>query len=177
MHYAFVVLLKDIAGWLSLGIISAGVISYFIPEAMIANYLGEGWISMVVMLLIGIPLYVCASASTPIAAALILKGLNPGAALVFLLAGPATNIATIIMCVKYLGKKATMIYLLSIAVCSLGAGFALNAFYAATGLDPKADIGKAASMMPHHVTSWGAYVLIVLMIYAIWPRKEHTAHD
>ncbi|HPO44699.1 MAG TPA: SO_0444 family Cu/Zn efflux transporter [Spirochaetota bacterium] len=91
MEYAFVDLLGDIALWLALGIGIGGVISFFIPASFIENYLGRGLSAMFIMLLIGIPLYICASASTPIASALIAKGMAPGAALVFLLVGPATN--------------------------------------------------------------------------------------
>ncbi len=72
--------------------------------------------------LIGIPIYICASASTPIAAALILKGISPGAALVFLLAGPATNAATLTLVGRFWGRAATTVYLISIAVCSLALG-------------------------------------------------------
>jgi len=81
------------------------------------------------MLGVGIPLYICASASTPIAAALILKGVSPGAALVFLLAGPATNPATLTVFRRYWGNKATAVYLTSIAGASLLAGLLLNRLY------------------------------------------------
>ena len=81
----------------------------------------------------GIPLYICASASTPIAAALILKGISPGAALIFLLAGPATNAATVTLVARFWGKRATAVYLLSIAACSLLLGWGTDAIYRAAG--------------------------------------------
>ncbi len=84
MRYAFIDLLADIAIWLTLGIIIGGIISYFVPQNIIENYIGSGFYAMLFMLAIGIPLYICASASTPIAAALIAKGMSPGVALVFL---------------------------------------------------------------------------------------------
>jgi len=87
------------------------------------------------MLLAGIPMYICATASTPIAAALVLKGLSPGAALVFLLAGPATNLATITIVHRFLGRRATGIYLLAIAGCSLLLGWLTNRWYLASGND------------------------------------------
>jgi hypothetical protein len=78
------------------GILFAGIISYAIPENLIQNYLGGGGLgSMLVMLSVSIPLYICATASTPLAASLISKGMSQGTAFVFLLAGPATNAATI----------------------------------------------------------------------------------
>ena len=88
---------------------------------------------MLLMLVVGVPLYVCATASTPVAAALALKGLSPGAALVFLLAGPATNTATIAVTAKILGKKAAVIYVAAIAICSIAAGLAVNFIYASFG--------------------------------------------
>jgi hypothetical protein len=117
MRYAFSELLGDIAIWLAFGIIVAGAISYFVPASLVEGYLGNNWQAMLIMLLIGIPLYICATASTPIAAALIAKGMSPGVALVFLLAGPATNIARIFAVGKFLGKRSLIIYLLSISIC------------------------------------------------------------
>ena len=119
LRFAFIDLLADIAKWLLIGIVLAGIISYLMPVEVIEKHLSGGLSSMLIMLLAGIPLYICAAASTPIAAALIAKGMSPGTALVFLLSGPATNIATIVVIGKTLGKKATAIYLGSIALCSI----------------------------------------------------------
>ena len=102
MKYAFIDLLGDIGKWFVIGLLISGLISYLIPDNMIETYLGNNFLAMLVMLITGIPMYVCATSSTPIAAALVLKGLNPGAALVFLLAGPATNIASLSMVYKML---------------------------------------------------------------------------
>src|SRR5207244_568096 len=82
-----------------------------------------GLVTRLAMLAIGIPIYTCASASTPVAAALVLKGLSPGAALVFLLSGPATNVGAIVVLLKFLGRRVVAIYLLSIAVVSVAAGY------------------------------------------------------
>ncbi len=119
-------LLGSIANTLLVGIVIAGIVAALIPQDFFAQYLGGGWLSLLIMLAIGIPLYVCASASTPIAAALMMKGLAPGAALVFLLSGPATNAANISMVVKIMGKRSTAVYLASIAVVSLALGYLLN---------------------------------------------------
>jgi len=135
MRFAFGELLDDIGRWLVVGVILAGLISVFLSPHFIEVYLGNGLFSMLVMLVISTPLYVCATASTPIAAALVLKGLNPGAALVFLLAGPATNIATITVVLKVLGKKAAIIYLVSILICSLLLGLIINELYQVIGFD------------------------------------------
>ena len=128
--YAFRELLDETSYWLILGIVLSGVVAAALPPAFFAQYLGGGFVSMLVMLLIGIPIYTCASSSTPIAAALVLKGLNPGAALVFLLAGPATNLGSLTVLLKFLGARVVAIYLASIVVVSLLAGYALNWVYA-----------------------------------------------
>ena len=91
MKYAFGELLSDIVKPFTIGILIAGIITFFFPDDLTVWANNHQFLSMLVMLAAGIPMYVCATSSTPIAAALILQGLNPGAALVFLLAGPATN--------------------------------------------------------------------------------------
>ncbi len=127
--YAFGELLGDTGGGIILGIIIGGIISFFIPEEFIQTYLGEGWKAMILMLVIAIPMYVCASGSIPIAAALMLKGLNPGAAFVFLLAGPATNAVGMTIIAKHIGTKATVIYVASIAITSIVLGMLLDVIW------------------------------------------------
>ena len=129
IRYAFTQLLADIGPYLLAGIAIAGLITWMIPDGFIERHLGSGLPSMLIMLAVGIPLYVCASASTPIVAALALKGLSPGAALVFLLAGPATNAATITVVAGLLGKRVAVVYVTVIAVCALVMGMAVNVLY------------------------------------------------
>ena len=126
-------LLGSIINALLIGILVAGLISSLLPDIFFEQYLNSPFLSMVLMLVIGIPMYVCASASTPIAASLILKGMSPGAALVFLLTGPATNAMSIAAVSKIVGKRATIIYLIIIAVVSLALGFLLNLIVAYYG--------------------------------------------
>lgn len=135
MVYAFGELLADVGRWVLLGILVAGVIAWLLPTDFFLRYLDNEPLSLLVMLLVGIPLYICASASTPVAAALVLKGLSPGAALVFLLAGPATNAATIAVVGRFWGRRATFVYLAAIAVCSLLSGWLVNRIYAWASLD------------------------------------------
>ncbi|MEY3220481.1 MAG: hypothetical protein RIT27_1838 [Pseudomonadota bacterium] len=126
-HYLIIELLGPIANMLLLGTVLAGIISALIPQGFLESSTFSGNLtSMIAMLAISVPLYVCASASTPIAAALVLKGLSPGAALVFLLAGPATNAMTLAIVPKIVGKTAAIIYVLSICVVSLALGGLLN---------------------------------------------------
>jgi uncharacterized membrane protein YraQ (UPF0718 family) len=134
LRYAFTDLLGEISGWFLLGVLIAGVIMFAVPEDLIARHLGGGLVTMLVMLVVGVPLYVCSSASVPIAAALILKGLSPGAALVLLMAGPATNAASITVVAGMLGKRAAAIYLGGIAVCAVAMGLLLDAFLSLSGL-------------------------------------------
>lgn len=119
-------LFGSIAKYIAFGILLAGLISAFVPNNFFELYLNNQFLSMLIMLIIAIPIYVCATASTPIAASLILKGLSPGAALVFLLAGPATNAVTISTIIKILGKKVLAIYLGSIIIVSMLLGYLLN---------------------------------------------------
>ncbi len=126
LRYGFGELLDDLAFWLVIGIGLAGVLTALLPDNLEALGLGSGILPMIALLVVGIPLYMCASASTPIAAALLLKGVSPGAALVFLLAGPATNAATVLQLVATFGRRFVQIYVISVAVGALACGLLLD---------------------------------------------------
>jgi hypothetical protein len=125
-NYAYREFLDDIALQLVVGIILAGMISYFVPADFFAKYGGDSFVGMLLMIIVGIPLYVCATGSIPIAVSLILKGISPGAAFVFLVVGPATNAATITLIGNAMGKKIVMVYLSVIVVFAILGGYALN---------------------------------------------------
>jgi hypothetical protein len=171
IRYAFVELLGDISKWLVVGIVLAGVISYAVPYELVSSYLGGGIVSMLFMLVVGIPLYICATASTPLAAALIAKGMSPGTAFVFLLAGPATNAATITMVTKFLGKRSAALYIGTIAVCSLGFGLLLDLIYFRIGVEASSVVGSASEILPEPVKVIFALVLIPFIVYGI--SKKH----
>lgn len=116
--YAGAELLDDISTWLAIGIVLAGVMLTFIPPGWLAQW-GSGLSAMLVMLVVGVPMYICAVASTPVAASLLLAGVSPGAVLVFLLVGPATNIASFALLKTELGLKVTLMYLAGLAFFSL----------------------------------------------------------
>ena len=160
VNYAFGELLKDIGGWLLLGVLIAGLVSTLVPDNFFALLFEHQAASLFLMLLISIPLYMCASASTPVAAALVLKGLSPGAALVFLLAGPATNAATLTVVARFWGKKATAVYLAVIACCSLLLGWLVNQFYAWAGLDISRWVSPAEG---HTAGGWHTFAAVVLL--------------
>ena len=132
-EYGFISLPQDIGKPLILGIVVACMISLVIPDDFFASYFGTGFMGLIIMMFAGIPIYVCATASVPIALALMIKGISPGAALVFLMTGPATNAATISTVWKILGKKTAFIYLAVVSGCSLVAGFTINLFSSEIG--------------------------------------------
>ncbi len=171
-NFAITELWGDMAGWFFLGLLLAGLITALIPDEMIGRHLGGGLHSMLIMLVFGIPLYICATASTPIAAALILKGLSPGAALVFLLVGPATNVTSLTVLLGILGKRATAIYLVSIAFLSVIFGLALDHVYASFDISAKAVAGHAGEIMPMWVEWAGAVILLILSIKPIYQNLQ-----
>ncbi len=162
--YAFGDLWEDIAKWFLGGLLLAGLITVLIPDDIFSRYLGAGLPAMLLMLAVGIPLYICATASTPIAAALILKGVSPGAALVFLLAGPATNMASLTVLTGILGKRATAIYLSTIAVSAVFFGLVLDYVYASMGISARAMVGQASEVMPPLAQWAGAVIVLGLSI-------------
>ncbi|MCB0274821.1 MAG: SO_0444 family Cu/Zn efflux transporter [Calditrichaeota bacterium] len=125
-HYGFIELLSDTSKWLIIGIALGGLISYALPQQWIETYLSNAWLAYPLMLLIGIPMYVCATGSIPVAASLMMKGMSPGAGFIFLMAGPATNTATISFIAGKLGKKTLFIYLASIALTSVLFGLLID---------------------------------------------------
>jgi len=98
-----------------------------VPADFLDRHIGTGLPAMLLMVLVGLPMYVCATSSTPLAAVLIAKGLSPGAALVFLLVGPATNLATMLVVGRQLGLKSLGVYILTIALVALLMGLATDA--------------------------------------------------
>ncbi len=168
MRFAIGDLWEDLAAWFLIGIVLAGLITVLIPPDMFSQYLGAGLPAMLIMLAVGIPLYICATASTPIAAALILKGVSPGAALVFLLAGPATNMASLTVLTGTLGKRATAIYLTSIAVCAVLFGLIVDQVYASLGISAQAVVGQASEIVPEWAGLLGAIAILGMSIKPVW---------
>jgi uncharacterized protein len=164
IRYAVTDIWGDLAGWFFVGIAAAACITVLVPDDLIMRHLGGGIGSMLLMLLVGIPMYICATASTPIAAALILKGVSPGAALVFLLAGPATNITSLAVLVKILGKKGVGLYLGSISVLSVLCGLVLDMVYFTLGISAVATIGVVTETLPHWLMLSATFLLLLLSL-------------
>ncbi|MDR3000453.1 MAG: permease [Fibromonadaceae bacterium] len=126
LRYGFVDIMKDIGKWLMAGIFIAGLISIFLPEHLFSTYLNNPLLNMLIVLIITLPTYTCATGSIPLAAVLMMKGLSPGAVFVFLMAGPATSITSMTVFGKALGKRALLIYLVSIITGALIFGLAID---------------------------------------------------
>ena len=167
-RFAFTEVWADMAGWFLVGLILAGLITAAIPGDLMARYLGGGLPAMLLMLAVGIPLYICATASTPIAAALILKGISPGAALVFLMAGPATNITSLTVLLGTLGKRATAIYLATIALSSVLFGLAVDQIYGYLGFSAQAVVGQASEIIPAWAKWAGALIILAISVRPMW---------
>ncbi len=173
LRYGFVTLPKDIGRAMLGGIVLAGLIGAFVPDNFFSGSLGLGIAGILVMMAAGIPLYVCATASVPIAAALIVKGASPGAAFAFLMTGPATNAATIATIWKVMGRKTAVIYLGTVATAAVIGGLVLNAIVPESSisiLQPGRDTmsgGLVASL-------WG-FCLLGVLGYAMWgaPKQDH----
>jgi uncharacterized membrane protein YraQ (UPF0718 family) len=163
LSYAGAELLDDITGWLAFGIVVAGAMLTFIPPDWLAQW-GSGLTAMLVMLVVGVPMYICAVASTPVAAGLLLAGVSPGAVLVFLLVGPATNIASFALLKRELGFKVTAVYLFGLSVSSLMMGLLLEWLLKVQGWQIHAYLGEAHTMLPGMVSWVSAFILIFLAI-------------
>ena len=177
LDFAFGELLTDIAKPFAIGVVIAGIITFFFPSGISAWSQNNPLLSMLVMLVAGIPMYVCATSSTPIAAALILKGLNPGAALVFLLAGPATNAATMGVVKSMFGTRALAIYLGMISICSLAMGALLDLIYKLLAIQPSVVMGKAAEVIPYNIELAAALILAALLVKNLFKRQDCHCHD
>jgi len=164
MKYGFVSVWGDIVFWFFAGLLLAGIITVYLPEGLSEMVLGGGLVSMLAMLLIGMPIYICATASTPVAAALLLKGASPGAVLVFLLAGPATNMTSLSVLIQLLGKMGTMRYLAGIAIVSVLFGLGVDGLYDFLDVEPRAIIAEVRELLPY----WAklSTTVIVLLLSA-----------
>ena len=164
MKYAFGDLFAEISIYLLPAILITALMTTIIVPLDLAGSLGPSWLQMLILLVAGIPIYVCATAATPIAAALILSGFSPGAALVFLLSGPATNLLTITTVAKTLGTRAVWIYLMSVAGVSLAFGLLLDMLFGQLGI-----AAQTAAVHAHEDVGFVAWTsAIVLMGLIVW---------
>lgn len=165
-RYGFVELLQDISKWLIIGLLAAALLSVLIPADFFVRSVSNEYLSMLMMLVASVPLYICATGSIPIAAVLIMKGLAPGAALVLLMAGPATNIATMAVIGNAMGKRSLWVYLISIIGGALFFGTIVNEFIPREWITGWMTPGMNEGMHEHHAgwLQWVSSGVLVLLI-------------
>lgn len=168
IYYALTRLIDDIILWLIIGLVFAAIVRTFMPADFLLSY-GSGLPAMLLMIAISIPMYICATASTPIAAGFIMAGLSPGTALVFMMAGPATNISTLGVIKKEMGMAVLTRYLMGVALCAIGFAslldFALNVYQ----IDIGQQMQHAHEILPHWL---GLACALLLALLAIKPLRR-----
>lgn len=162
LHFAATDLVRDTTVWLLIGLFFAALVTTYVPGDFMAKW-GDGILAMLVMVLISVPMYICATASTPIAAGLLLAGVSPGAVLVFMLAGPATNIATLGVVTKELGKRALFGYLGGVLGVALVSGVLVNYLVDTFGFVVMPQVGEHHNLLPAAIVYSSAVVLAILM--------------
>jgi|TARA_B100000959_G_scaffold287406_1_gene371843 hypothetical protein len=128
IKYGYGRMISDTAKWLVIGLVAATIITAVVPQSFFLLW-GDGVVAMLIMVIVGLPMYICATASTPVAASLLFAGISPGAALVFMLTGPATNIATMGVIKEQLGMRSLLAYLAGVIGTAIICGLILNELY------------------------------------------------
>ncbi len=176
LKYAFADFLDDIVVEFLIGLVIAGAITYFLPtEFLEGTGLKSGILGMIVMILIGVPMYVCATASIPIAVSLILKGFSPGVAFVFLAVGPATNAASIGILSKSLGKKLISYYLFAMIIMSIGFGYLLDFVFNYLEIYPQKQLATHAhhehsGLIPYEIQIVLAAIFTILVVSSLYRK-------
>ena len=171
LKYGFQTLPRDIAAALIVGVLIAGTMSALIPPDQLKPYVGGGVAAILLLMAAGVPIYVCATASVPIAAAFVHMGASAGAALAFLITGPATNAATFTTIWKVLGKRTAVIYLGAVAFAAVVSGLTLDRFF------PNALTGLSAHAEHHHTAgvAWfehaAAVALLAILGWSYWAGR------
>ena len=173
IKYASTKLIDDLIIWLFIGLLFATLIKTFVPDSLLLSY-GNGLPAMLLMILISIPMYICATASTPIAAGLIMAGLSPGAALVFMMAGPATNISTLGVIKKEMGGQVLLRYLVGIAGSAIAFGLMLDWGLQFYSIDISQQMGHSHEILPHW---FGLSCALLIALLAIKPLRRLLIRD
>lgn len=180
LKYAFVEMMQDIGKWLVIGLVIAGLITVLVPDSVFTYFEGNTLASMVLVLLIAIPMYLCATGSIPIAVALMLKGLTPGAGLVLLMAGPACNMASILVIRKVLGAKTQMLYLASIILGAIGFGCLIDYLQFSGSVNFLGALVMKDACCMEEGASWFSWlcttVLFLLLVHAFYRAKFCHEH-
>jgi len=174
LRYAVLDLYQDIALWMGIGLMLAAVINTFIPPESLAQW-GSGLPVMLLMLLVGVPMYICATASTPVAASMLIAGVSPGTVLVFLLAGPATNLGTLGIVRKELGNRAAGAYLLGAGGGALVCGYLTDLLLSRWSFGVVAQVSHAHHIVPDWLAVTSVVILGVCTLWMIGRRARHLA--
>ncbi len=166
LRYGYVEMMQDIGKWLVAGLVVAGLITVLLPESAFTLFRGNTWASMLLVLAIALPMYVCATGSIPVAVALMLKGLTPGAALVLLMAGPACNFASMLVVRKAMGTVALLTYLLSIVAGAVAFGCAVDwlQFHGTVDFLARLSQTHACHTQGDSPLAWGCTALLALLL-------------
>lgn len=159
-RYVFIELLDDFAVWVTVGIFLGAAIDFWLPLNLLQSFNGIG--GKLLMIVIGIPLYICASSTTPIAASLVIKGMSPGTALILLLTGPATNISTLVVMQKYIGKKGVILNAIAIALTSLVISYIVDFLYSYFSWPIHFNVLNVSE--DNYFAGWNNYLSIILII-------------
>jgi uncharacterized protein len=173
LRYAFTDLLDDLALWLLVGILAAGAVVTLVPPDTLVEW-GSGLGAMLLILLVSVPMYVCATASTPLAHAMLFAGVSPGTVLVFLLAGPASNIASLALVRRELGGRALAAYLFGICGVSILLGLALDLLIARYAMDVLAGSALTGDITYEPPVALAAVSLLLLVGCAIKPLRRYV---
>lgn len=179
LKYAYIDMLGDIGRWLVLGLVLAGVITIAVPDQLFTLFEGNTLASMLLVLCISVPMYLCATGSIPIAVALMMKGLTPGAALVLLMAGPACNIASMMVVKQVLGLRSMIVYLASIVIGAIGFGCLIDLLQFGGHINFLGNL-TAAHCCCTTLDAWWAWAstgaLTAMLIYTLVVRKLIHKH-
>ncbi len=176
LKFGFVEMMEDIGKWLVVGLIVAGLITALVPDEFFAIFKDNTALSMLLVLCISVPMYICATGSIPIAVALMMKGLTPGAALVMLMAGPACNVASILVINKVLGKKTLVLYLTAIITGSILFGVAIDQLLPREWFT---DHLMSTHACCHDVAGWFEWtctgILVLLLLNVLRMKLQHKS--
>ena len=166
LTYAYVDMMEDIGKWLVIGLVVAAAITVFVPTEYFAVFQGNTLASMLLVLCIAMPMYLCATGSIPIAVALMMKGLTPGAALVMLMAGPACNFASMLLIRRSLGLRTMLVYILSIVLGAVAFGYLIDLLQFSGMVDFLYQLKEVHSCHDEHagVFSWICTGLLLLLL-------------
>ena len=178
LRYGFVEMVQNIGKWLIIGLVIAATITVFVPDGFFTFFADYPLLSMIAVVIVAVPMYVCSTGSIPIALSLMLKGLSPGAAFVLLMAGPAANFASIIIVSKSLGKKAAAMYLATIVMGAIAIGLCIDYLMPADWFPMQMTAGKMnCHLQVGLFPGICSVLLIILLINAMIRKYIQTKSD